>query len=136
VSAGSIFSAQISEFVAKAKGNATLVVRRVALDMFGRVIQKSPVDEGRFKSSYLVSVNSVPSGDPGTIDKSGAPSLARVSAAVLAMKVGDTITMTSSLAYALRLEYGWSQQAPAGMVRLTVAEFAGIVTQAASELPK
>lgn len=136
VSNGSVFSAQIAEFVARAKGNADLVVRKVALDMFSRVIEKTPVDSGRAKSSWLVAINSIPTGDPGTIDKSGAPSFARVNAEVVGLKAGDTIAMTSSLAYSRRLEYGWSKQAPEGMVRLTVLEFNGIVTQAASELPK
>jgi hypothetical protein len=136
VASGSIFSAQIGAFVQKTKDNADTVVRKIAFEMFGRVIQKSPVDTGRFKSSWMVSVNSIPSGDPGIIDKSGAPSFAQVDAAVLEMKAGDTITMTSSLAYARQLEFGWSKQAPAGMVRLTIGEFQGVVDQAASELPK
>lgn len=136
MSSGSVFSAQIAEFVKKANGNIDLVVRRVALDMFSRVIQKSPVDEGRFKSSYVVSINSIPSGDPGTIDKSGAPSFQRVNAAVLQLKGGDVITMCSNLSYSRRLEFGWSQQAPAGMVRLTISEFSGVVSAAAQSVPK
>lgn len=136
MSNGSVFSAQIAEFVAKAKGNADLVVRKVVLEMFSRVIQKSPVDSGRFKSSYLVSINSTPTGDPGTVDKSGAPSFLRVNAAVAQLSAGTVITMTSSLEYALALEYGHSRQAASGMVRITVLEFAGVVTQAAASLPK
>lgn len=134
MSNGSVFSAQIAEFVAKAKGNADLVVRKVALEMFSRVIQKSPVDEGRFKSSWVVSINSIPTGDPGTIDKSGAPSFMRVNAAVVGLNAGDVITMCSNLPYSRKLEYGWSKQAPFGVVRITVVEFAGIVTQAAASV--
>jgi hypothetical protein len=134
--ASNLFTAQIGQFVQKAQGNMDLVVRKVAFEMFSRVIQKSPVDLGRFKSSWLVSINAVASGDPGTIDKSGAPSLERVNAAVLELKAGDMISMVSNLAYANRLEYGYSKQAPAGMVRITVGEFNGVVDQAASELPK
>jgi hypothetical protein len=36
---------------------------------------------------------------------------------------GEIIYLTNSLPYARRLEYGWSKQAPAGMVRITVANF-------------
>jgi hypothetical protein len=134
VSNGSIFAAQIAEFCAKAKGNADLVVRKVALEMFSRVIQKSPVDEGRFKSSWVVAINSIPTDDPGTIDKSGAPSFARVNAAVAQLSAGTIITMCSNLSYSRRLEYGWSKQAPSGVVRITVVEFSGIVDQAAASL--
>lgn len=134
MSNGSIFAAQIAEFCAKAKGNADLVVRKVALEMFSRVIQKSPVDEGRFKSSWVVAINSIPTDDPGTIDKSGAPSFARVNAAVAQLSAGTIITMCSNLSYSRRLEYGWSKQAPSGVVRITVVEFSGIVDQAAASL--
>jgi hypothetical protein len=134
--ASNLFTAQIGQFVAKAQGNMDLVVRKVAFEMFSRVIQKSPVDEGRFKSAWLVSVNAVPEGDPGTIDKSGAPSLERVNAVVLEVKAGDRIVMVNNLAYANRLEYGYSKQAPAGMVRITVGEFNAVVDQAASDVPK
>lgn len=130
------FELDIQRFVEKAKGNATLVVRKISLDILKRVVQKSPVDEGRFKSSWLVSINSIPTGDPGTIDKSGAPSFQRVDAAVLRMKAGDFIAMTSNLPYSRKLEYGHSKQAPSGVVRITVQEFPQVVAKAASEVPK
>jgi hypothetical protein len=130
------FELDIARFVEKAKGNATLVVRRTSLDLLSRVIQKSPVDEGRFKSSWLVSLNAIPEGVPGTIDKSGAPSFARLNMAVAGMKAGDYIAMTSSLAYSRKLEYGHSKQAPSGVVRITVAEFPQVVAKAAAEAPK
>jgi hypothetical protein len=38
--------------------------------------------------------------------------------------------------YALRLEYGWSKQAPAGMVRVTVAEFQAVVNAAVTNTPE
>ena len=157
MSNGSVFSAQIAEFVAKAKGNADLVVRKVALEMFGRVIQKSPVDTGRFKSNWQVSINSIPSGTIG-LDKSvshdvdgkehergagsarsaaaAGASLTRVNTVALGAKAGQIIYLVNNLDYALALEYGHSRQAPAGMVRLTIVEFQGIVNQAAATLPK
>jgi hypothetical protein len=42
------FELDIQRFVDKANGNINLVVRKVALDLFTRVIMKSPVDTGRF----------------------------------------------------------------------------------------
>lgn len=136
MSNGSIFAAQVAAFAQRAKGNADLVVRKIALDMFSRVIQKSPVASGRFKSSWVVAINSIPTDDPGTIDKSGDPSIVRVNAAVTELKAGDVITMVSNLSYSRRLEFGWSKQAPAGMVRLTIQEYGPVVSQAAGDLPK
>lgn len=42
---------------------------------------------------------------------------------------GDTLTMLNSVPYIRRLEYGWSQQSPAGMLRLNAARWDDIVFQ-------
>ncbi|VEB42983.1 Uncharacterised protein [Chromobacterium violaceum] len=36
--------------------------------------------------------------------------------------VGVNAWLVNPMPYAVKLEYGWSKQAPAGMVRLTLAE--------------
>lgn len=131
-----IFSAAIGDFVAKAKENADLVVRRVTFDIFDRVIDKTPVDTGRLKGSWLPAIGSVPSGDPNTPDKSGAVSIARVAATTLKAKAGDIIYMISQLPYSRRIEYGHSKQAPGGMVRTSIAEFSSVVDKAANEVNK
>lgn len=138
------FELQIQKFVDKAKGNADLVVRKIALDMFKRVIIKSPVDTGRFKSNWQVAINAIPGGTLGasgkdkagnaTYDSDG--SLARVSAIALTSKAGDVIWLVNNVSYANRLEYGWSEQAPKGMVRLSIQEFNSVVSKAANEVPK
>src|ERR1043166_9679628 len=94
---------------------------------------KTPVETGRAKGSWLVAINSIPSGLPGTLDKSGDVAITRMSAEVLTMKAGQNITLASNLDYINGLEYGRSKQAPAGMVRTTILEFGGVVTKAANE---
>lgn len=130
------FQLDIARFVAKAKGNVDLVVRKVALDLFKRVILKSPVDTGRFRGNWQVAIGSIPAGVLEIEDKSGTATIARVTAETLNLRAGQTITLVNNLAYARALEYGWSKQAPAGMVRLTVQEYGAVVTQAANEVPK
>ncbi len=130
-----LFAVQIKQFADKAKGNIGLVVRKIALEMFGRVIMKSPVLTGRFKGNWLVAIGSIPAGTLELTDKDGSATIARVDAEVLNLKAGDVITLVNNLDYANSLEYGHSKQAPAGMVRTTVAEFGGVVTAAASDLP-
>lgn len=137
MSNGSIFSAQVAAFCAKAKGNADLVVRKIALDMFSRVIMKSPVDTGRFKGNWQVAIGSIPSGTLEIADKDGTATIAKVTAETLGVKAGDVIYLVNNLAYARPLEYGHSKQAPNGMVRLTIAEYGPVVSQAAAaDAPK
>lgn len=144
------FELQIAKFAAKAGGNMDLVVRKIALDLFTRCIEKSPVGNkdiwqhpeqappgytgGRFKSNWQVAIGSIPPGTLTAIDVTAA--VTRVEAEVLGMKAGDVIYLVNNLPYARALEYGHSKQAPAGMVRLTVAEYGAVVTKAADEVPK
>lgn len=146
-----LFSAKIAQFVEKAKGNVDLVVRKVSFEMFSRVIQKSPVDTGRFKSNWQVAIGAIPSGTLPFAEKDEerdktarwsaersahveAPTVARVSKGALSMKAGDIIYLVNNLVYARALEYGHSKQAPAGMVRITIAEYGAVVDKAASEV--
>jgi hypothetical protein len=130
------FQLDIQRFVAKANGNIDLVIRKIALDLFSRVILKSPVDTGRFKGNWQVAIGSIPSGTLELSDKDGGATIAQVTAETLGLKAGDVITLVNNLDYARSLEYGHSKQAPAGMVRTTVQEYGAVVAQAANEVPK
>jgi hypothetical protein len=132
----SLFTAQIAAFVEKANGNMDLVVRKIALEMFSRVIQKSPVDTGRFKGNWQVAIGSIPDGTLQLDDKAGTATIAKVTAEALNVKAGQVIYLVNNLPYAQALEYGHSKQAPNGMVRLTVLEFNSVVEGAAQSVPK
>ena len=130
------FELDIQEFVEKAKGNIDLVIRKIALDLFRRVIMKSPVDTGRFKGNWQVAIGSIPAGVLAIDDKTGTATISKMTAAVLGLKAGQVIYLVNNLEYARPLEYGHSKQAPAGVVRTTLQEFPQVVSKAASEVPK
>lgn len=130
------FELDIARFVAKAKGNIDLVIRKVSLDIFSRVIMKTPVKSGRARGSWLCAIGSIPSGNIELNDKDGTATIARVAATALNLKAGDIIYLISPLSYINRLEHGWSQQAPAGMVKLSVLEYGAVVARAVGEVPK
>lgn len=134
--ADTVFELQISQFVEKAKGNLDLVVRKIALDMFRRVVMKSPVDTGRFKGNWQVAIGVMPAGVLSLDDKSGTATMARVTAATLALEAGQVIYLVNNLEYARALEYGHSKQAPSGMIRVTIQEFNAAVNKAANEVRK
>lgn len=131
-----VFTAQIAAFVEKAQGNIDLVVRKIALDMFKSVIVKSPVDTGRFKGNWQVNIGSVPAGTVAIDDKAGTATIAKVTAATMNLKAGQVIYLVNNLAYARKLEYGHSKQAPNGMVRLTIAQWNRVVEGAAASVKK
>lgn len=46
----------------------------------------------------------------------------------------NEFTLTNNLPYAERLEYGWSNQAPQGMVRVNVARFNTLLEEEAAKV--
>lgn len=132
---GDTFVLDIQRFVNAANGKLDLVVRKVALELFSRVIQKTPVRTGRLKGNWQVAIGSIPSGTLELNDPSGGATISRVDAAVLGLKAGDIISLVNNLSYANKIEMGYSKQAPSGMVRTTVLEFGGVVTQAVNGTP-
>lgn len=132
---GDTFVLDIQRFVNAANGKLDIVVRKIALDLFKRVIMKSPVDTGRFKGNWQVAIGAIPSGTLDLTDKSGSATISRVTAATLGLKAGDIISLVNNLTYSQKLEFGYSKQAPSGMVRTTVLEFGGVVTQAVNGTP-
>lgn len=130
-----MFSMALGQFAAKAGDRAKSAVRGVVLEVARRVIVRSPVDTGRFRHNWRIS-----NGSPDTTwDDVGAPGLPPVPAPtprVPGTPLGQITYITNNVPYARKLEYGHSSQAPQGMVRLTVVEFAGIVDQVAAEVSR
>ena len=112
------------------------LVRKVALDAFSEVILKTPVDSGRARGSWGVGVGTVNAGPHDNPDKSGDATIAAAASAVAGMQVGKVITLASNLPYIERLEYGYSKQAPGGMVRLTEQRWSPIVDKAVAQIAR
>ena len=85
---------------------------------------KSPVDTGRFRGNWNVALDV----KSGAVDYSlsyadwpASDQAARQSINAFTIK-NNGIWISNNLPYARRLEFGWSKQAPAGMVRITMIE--------------
>lgn len=130
------FADQVSAFVQRTDAKIETAVRKIALDVFAEVIMMSPVDTGRFRGNWQVAIGSVPSGTVEIDDKAGTATLSRAQATALGLKAGQVIYLVNNLPYAAALEYGYSQQAPGGMIRLTVQRWKPIVEAVGRELSK
>ena len=128
------FADQVRGFERKTARKMDLAVRKIALEMFRKIILKSPVDTGRFRGNWQLAIGSVPEGTLELDDKTGAATIAKGAATALGINAGDTIYFANNLPYARRLEEGYSQQAPNGMVALTIQEFQSIVSAIGIEL--
>lgn len=93
----------------------------IATEGLARVTEKSPVDVGTFQNNWLVSI-----GQPDDSTTMTLGQFAAMSAQAIASYATATgfpmIYLQNNLPYALRLENGWSRQAPSGVLAMTVAE--------------
>ena len=95
-----------------------------------RVIQGTPVRDGFARANWNFAV-----GAPDTTNQDkGNQSEAELVASVPDFRVGMVAYFINSLPYIRRLEYGWSDQAPKGMLRLNVAEWGDINREVARNL--
>lgn len=145
VRGGSSFSAQIAAFAAKVERRSIAFVRAYALGLTEEIVRLSPVGDpstwkippapnyvpGHFKHNWQVSVGSIPAGTLAGVDTDGAGVLARAQSALAGLTLGPRVSIVNNVSYGARLEYGWSQQAPMGMVRVTLAQ-AGSIARAAA----
>jgi len=114
------FTLDLSRFRIKTEEQMSKVVRKICLELFTLVVRRSPVDTGRFRANNQISLNSLPTDAVLAFDKQGGMTIARESGKTAAYKFGDTVFIYNNVAYALALEYGHSQQAPAGVYRVSV----------------
>ncbi|MEJ8571229.1 HK97 gp10 family phage protein [Microbaculum marinum] len=127
------FSLDVSRWVDGTEARMDLVVRKICLDLFTRVILRSPVDTGRFRGNWQISIGDVPDGVLDLTDPSGSATISRTTAEAIGVRAGEEVFFVNNLPYGPALERGHSRQAPAGMVGVTLVEFQQVVEKAANE---
>ena len=128
------FTLDIKNFVEKAKKNPETVARQVSFKLFSAVIKASPVDTGRFRMNWQTAGAVAPSGVIDGTDKGGAAAIGDAASYIFAASDWNEFTLTNNLPYAERLEYGWSNQAPQGFVRVNVARFNTLLEEEAAKV--
>jgi hypothetical protein len=109
------------------KQKAVKVMQNSLMRVGSPMVVMSPVDEGRFKGNWMAAYGAPDTSTTDNTDATGAASIGRLKSKLEVLQGGMVFYFTNSLPYAERLEYGWSEQAPAGMVRVSVASWQSIV---------
>lgn len=128
------FTLDIQAFVAKAKKNPETVMRSVSLKLFSAIIKASPVDTGRFRGNWQTTGITPATGLIAGVDPTGNKAVNSAATFITNAPGWDTFTLTNNLPYAERLEYGWSKQAPVGMVRVNIARFQQLINEEAAKV--
>jgi hypothetical protein len=131
---GKKYALDIRKFTEKLGDKRDMFTQKLLIDFGTRVIQRTPVKSGKARNSWNITIGS-PSLDGGReANTAGAAALTQLNAVAAKARGGMTFYFTNNLPYIRRLENGWSKQAPAGMVGVTVVEFQAMVDKAAREV--
>lgn len=139
------FSEQIAAFSAKVKKNEQEVVAAILFKAIELVVSRTPVITGQARGGWLASIGSIPTGT-GSKDKDGGSTISRAQSIALGA-AGKVFYLANNVGHTPVLEYGgypdppekgswnkkekkfeilskggYSKQAPAGMVRISLAE--------------
>lgn len=144
----------INDFLKQFKHNEQLaldasakIINSTLLNMYKKIVDRTPIGDpslwqwpahknyhpGTLRKSWNISFNGVQRNTAGQF-ASTAQILGNNG---LSFKVGNGnkqfAVISNARPYAQRVETGWSTQAPQGMMRITIAEYASIVEQEAAK---
>lgn len=128
------FALQLQQFRDKVGDRADDAVGLIVVRAAAEIDSRSPVGDakywqspppkgyvgGRFRGNWQLGVNVRPGGELSRIDPTGSATQGEIVAAIPESAAGNVYYITNNLPYANRLEEGYSRQAPAGIVGLTV----------------
>lgn len=123
------FAHRIDEIAFNVPKNANKMVRAVALSVDKYVVLATPVDTGRARSNWQVSLNNAimtqrepysHGKDGSTVGPNTSAALQQCADTVAQRKDGEDVYITNNLDYITKLNDGWSRQAPAGFVQASV----------------
>ncbi|WP_156920968.1 hypothetical protein [Fundidesulfovibrio putealis] len=106
--------------------------REAVIELFTRIIQRTPVDTGRAKANWQpANGRYIEDRSLNQYDKEGTATINKVRDVLSKWKLSDGfVSLCNNLNYIVPLEYGFSNKAPTGMVRISIEEWDDIVNEA------
>jgi|TARA_A100001391_G_scaffold205427_1_gene206156 hypothetical protein len=132
----STFSAQVSAFVAKSEKRMEMVTKEAAQRVGLEVKDRTPVDTGFLRASFMASTAAMP-----VIDRNARPSpggayadpASEIALVIAGASLGQTIYMGFVASYAYYVEVGANGRSPVGMVGLAAQQWPQIVNDVVAE---
>lgn len=132
------FQGDIEKWIKQVKSGLDDVIREFVKAVHADLVKGSPVDTGRFRANWQITYNHIPMYALNEYDKSGNATIAAGIRTANALTLGrggavTTIYFSNMLIYANALEYGHSQQAPAGVLGLVAIRLRSYMAEAIIE---
>ena len=127
-----LFEDVINRWVEEVEEDVKSILQTVVFRIGREVVTLSPVDTGRFKGNWQLTIGSPATGSLLRYDESGGITLGDMQRVVRTLSPGQVAYIQNTVLYGYDLEYGSSPQArdPDGMVRVTAAKFTMLVNEA------
>lgn len=106
------------------------VLQTVVLMVGKSVVTLSPVKTGLFKGNWQLTIDGSANSSLIRRDPEGNSTLADIASKTNTFTAGQVAYIQNMVTYGYDLEYGYSNQAPEGIVRVTALKFAQIVEDA------
>ena len=143
------FTLDLQRFAEKCAERADDAVGNIVVRIAAELDKRSPVGDatywkkpppagyigGHFRANWQLGIGAMPMGEIPGVDRTGEKTQGRIMAEIPEQAAGKVYYIANNVPYAERLEYGWSRQAPQGLVGLTVTMFQDIVRDAVEALP-
>ena len=119
------FNMEIGKFAAGIPDKVVVFQKKIVLEALRRIVMRTPVDTGRAKGNWQVSINEPAE---GTIDEGISPNISdgevieKGLVALATLPPYSVVWIANNLEYIEFLEHGSSKKAPDGMVALAVQE--------------
>ncbi|WVX93049.1 tail completion or Neck1 protein [Escherichia phage BUCT-XGG-1] len=132
------FHGDIEKWIKQVKSGLDDVIREFVKAVHADLVKGSPVDTGRFRANWQITYNHIPMYALNEYDKTGDKTIAAGIRAANSLPLGrggavTTIYFSNMLIYANALEYGHSQQAPAGVLGLVAIRLRSYMAEAIIE---
>jgi len=106
------------------------VVKKISFELLTRIVQKTPVDTGRARANWSVSLGAPSGAQAETFDKDGGATIATgLQGITAADPARQVVWLENNLPYIEALEDGHSSQAPVGMVEGSLNEIQTFINQ-------
>jgi hypothetical protein len=130
---GVSFAAQLKDFEKFIVDRLDQTAGDTMREIGRRLIYRSPVDTGLFRSNWFYSFNAPDGSTTTSVSETQVNNISEIPEKGASTGVHF---LQNNLPYAWRLEMGSSKQAPLGIVGLTALEFGGIVDDVVARISK
>lgn len=133
----------INRWVEETETRVDDILQTIVIKVGESVVRLSPVDTGRFRGNWQLTIDSLAGSSLLRYDQDGQSTINEIASKANSFTAGQVAYIQNHVLYGDDLEWGnyngptakvtdegFSRQAPSGMVRVTEAEFMNIVNEA------